>query len=205
MNGIVIQKKKPLPLILVFILIYLPILETWFIDTLWGLQWHSPSMMDLVRNYLVFIKCAAIILGITLLLNYQQSLKGYFSSSLFFNFFIACSYLLAFLQLFFLLIGLLFIANETDRAYKHREQSYDDFVVHVYTYDPGAMGKAYHYFNLKCPRSFGRYQLTLIKKFSWLGEFTFDVKNNRLIINSKSHDGVKTQEIPLSQGAKCAT
>lgn len=48
--------------------------------------------------------------------------------------------------------------------------------------DPGALGKAYHYFYSKCLKPFGRYKLTFIDKFGWLGRFDYDLTDTTLSV-----------------------
>ena len=108
--------------------------------------------------------------------------------------FIAIVWGLALIQFPFLWLGILVEGiMSSDPEYLHKEKQYSDRSIYVNTFDPGAMGKAYHYFYLKCPRSLNRYDLTHIKTTNWMYEFSFDVVENELIIDDKSHGGTITK------------
>jgi hypothetical protein len=79
----------------------------------------------------------------------------------------------------------------------HKEKTFNDQTIYVYTADPGAMGTAQHYFYLKCLRPLNRYELKLIKKTGWIYEFDFEVRKNNLMIIDKSENG-KTHAFDMS-------
>ncbi|KGJ96678.1 hypothetical protein [Thalassotalea sp. ND16A] len=188
-------------LITIIILIYIPLLESLYSSTLWGLNWYSPLVMDKVGNYLLFIKIASIGLGLYLLSINTLQLRNLFSSNLLFSFQKVINFIVGCFQVALLSLGLLFIGIEGDLNKKHREEKFDGFSIYALTSDPGAMGKAYHYFYIKCPKPMGRYGLTLIKKFDWLGKFEFDVSQN--ILSIKTSDG-NVEELDISTLKNCS-
>jgi len=65
------------------------------------------------------------------------------------------------------------------------------------------MGKAYHYFYIKCSKPFGRYKLTEVKKLDWMRKFDFEVKNSELIILPKYLNEAVKDKIDLTKFNLC--
>ena len=95
------------------------------------------------------------------------------------------------IQIPFLCLGILvngFSLSTPD--YIHKQSTFTDRTIYIYTADPGAMGKAYHYAYLNCPLAFGRYELKQIAKLNWMREYTFYIEKNNLIVIDKNSDGL---------------
>lgn len=183
-------KKHPFILFIISVCVYLPFIESWFAGTLWGLHWKSPMFMDQLSNYLIIIKLVLVLLGGILLYKNIREIREKIVNVFARNFFILSCYLLVAVQIPFLLLGLLLEGiSSSNIDYLHKEKTFNDRSIYIYTADPGAMGKAYHYFYLKCQLPFNRYELKLIKKTDWMGEFGFEVQQNNLIVTDKHENG----------------
>jgi hypothetical protein len=80
-------------------------------------------------------------------------------------------------------LGIVFgVILSPDLEYIHKEQSFTDNTIYVYTADPGAFGRAYHYFNLKCPQPYSRYKLISIGKTRWMHDFTMLMEQQELVV-----------------------
>jgi len=187
-------------LISIAILIYLPLLESIYSSTLWGLHWQSPLLMDRVSSYLLFIKTLSVVFGLYLIIKNTNQLKTLIPSKLLYFSQLTINCLVGAIQLLLLTLGILFVGFDGDLKIKHREQSFDNGTLYVLTADPGAMGKAYHYFYLKCSKPFNRYDLTLIKKTDWLGNFEFKKFNDSLVIETTEGEVIT---LNLSENKRC--
>ncbi|WP_175439555.1 hypothetical protein [Alteromonas lipolytica] len=104
-----------------------------------------------------------------------------------FGTFVICSWILVPVQIPMLLLGIMFSGVSMSPAdYVHKEKIFDNTTIYAYTADPGAMGRAYHHFYLKCPRALGRYELIKIAKLNWMGSFEFAVVNDELIVDEEN-------------------
>lgn len=180
------------------ICVYLPLIESWSSGTLWMVNWQSPMFMDQFRNYVRVIKLILVFLGGFLLYKKTGDIRNKIVNRFVRNTFIYSSYLLLAIQATFLLLGVLFsgiFSSSFDSL--HKEKTFNDQTIYVYTADPGAMGTAQHYFYLKCLRPLNRYELKLIKKTGWIYEFDFEVRKNNLMIIDKSENG-KTHAFDMS-------
>lgn len=185
-----VQPKSPILLIVIASCLVLPFLESWFAGTLWGLNWNSPVFMDQLRDHLRIFKLGLITLSIFLLFTKYTVIGNTIQKALYRRAFLIFASVLAIVQVPLLLLGIMFEAiSSSNLDYIHKEKSYAERSIYIYTADPGAMGKAYHYFFLKCPLSFNRYELTEITKTNWMYEYTFEVIDNELIIEDKSENG----------------
>ena len=64
------------------------------------------------------------------------------------------------MQLPFVLLGVMLnIPTSANIEYFHKTLEFNGQQFYVYTADPRAFGKAYHYVYLTCPRPWGRYEL----------------------------------------------
>ena len=94
------------------LLTLVPLLETLSSGTLFGLQWSSPLFMDDLRDALVIIKLGGVFLALYLLMTNHSKIRDVFAIKWRFNAFLTTHYLLALLQVPFLLLGLLFVVAE---------------------------------------------------------------------------------------------
>jgi len=177
----------PSILFVIIACLYLPLFESWFGGTLWGLNWKSPMFMDQLGDQLRLLKLIMVILAIALIIIKSEKIKATISSKMIRNVFIISGYILAVVQLPFLLLGVMFAgASSSELNYLHKEQTFNNRSIYVNTVNPGATGKAYHYFYLKCQLPLNRYELKQIKKMDWMREYSFEVKGNDLIVTDKS-------------------
>ncbi|MBE7214729.1 hypothetical protein IGW68_06090 [Shewanella benthica] len=190
-------------LIIISLLTLVPLLETLSSSTLFGLQWSSPLFMDDLRDALVIIKLGGVFLALYLLITNHSKIRDVFAIKWRFNAFLTTHYLLALLQVPFLLLGLLFVVAEPKNDQFHIEKQFTNYTIYARTVDPGAIGKAYHYFYVKCPKPLGFYQLHLIKKIDWLGEFKLKINQNKLVIRSRNNVRSSTNRLDLSKVKPC--
>ncbi len=181
-------------IVTISLLVLIPLLESFISGSFFGLQWRSPLFMAEVRGVLLFVKTVAILVALSLLLMNHSSIKQYFTSR--WNnrwvsrLFSVTGYLLVLLQLPLLLIGAFFVTNGADNEYLHLEKRLGDDTFYVYTSDPGAMGKAYHHFYLKCSKPLGFYQLHFIETTGWIKSLDFHATDNKLMLISNVRDGI---------------
>lgn len=185
-----IQPKSPILLLVIAACLVLPFLESWFAGTLWGLNWNTPVFMDQLRDHLRVFKLGLVTLSVFLLFTKYTVIGNTIQKAFYRRLFVILASVLAIVQVPLLLLGIMFEGmSSSNLDYIHKEKSYAERSIYVYTADPGAMGKAYHYFYLKCPLPFNRYELTEITKTNWMYEYTFEVIDNELIIEDKSENG----------------
>lgn len=188
----------------IILLLYLPLLESYFGTTLWGLNWHSPETMDRIGNYLLWLKMLCVTIGLLLLIKNRKRLKELGLSTAFNVTIISLSCVVGLVQVLFLSLGIFFSSLlSSDLSDIHKEKLFDEYSIYVYTANPGAMGKAYHYFYIKCPKPFARYGLTQVKKLDWMREFDFEVKNSELLIVPKYLDEAVSQRVDLTKFNQC--
>ncbi len=141
---------------IIILLLYVPFLESYFGSSLWGLNWHSPEVMHRVGNYLRLLKILCVAIGLLLLARSSKRLKGLTSFTTLNSVVIYSSYFIGFVQITLLAIGLFFSSLlSPDLSYIHKEKSFSNYSIYVYTADPGAMGKAYHFFISSVPNLLG--------------------------------------------------
>ena len=146
--------------------------------------------MDQLSNYLRVLKLILVLLGGLLLYRKIEKIREEIGNVFARNFFIYSGYLLVAIQLPLLFLGVMFEGiSSSNLNYLHKEKTFKERSIYVYTADPGAMGKAYHYFYLKCQLPLNRYELKQIKKMGWMYEYSFKVKGNDLIVTDKSKEG----------------
>jgi len=172
------------------IFIYLPFIESCHGGTLWGLNWQSPMLMYQWGDNLRIVKFILVILAIALLSIKRELIRETLKNAVIRNIFIITGYLVAVVQILLLCLGILFEGfSSSDLNYIHKEETFNSRSIYVYTADSGAMGKAYHYFYLKCSLPLNRYELKQIQKMDWIHEYDFDVQGNNLIVIDKSEEG----------------
>lgn len=163
-------------LYLSFALISLLMIETLFLGNSFSLQWHSPKLMYQVSAYLVPVKLALTGLALwwlsgMLLTGWRKYARVVFASLAVIHISMLTWVCLAYLFLDF-----------APQAKQYRLQGN----IAVYTADPGAMGRAYHYFSYVCRNDYGFYQLTPISRLNWLGEFEFTEQHGELVITGSA-------------------
>ncbi|WP_254693683.1 hypothetical protein [Shewanella sp. MEBiC00475] len=192
------NRITPIYILMVIALVYLPFIDSWLSGIFSSLNWQSPILMDQLSDHFRVIKLIFVCLGGLLLYKKSGKIRQKIGSVLSSNCFIYSGYLLILLQVPFLYLGIwLEGASSSDLNYMHKEKTFDDRTIYVYTADPGAMGKAYHYFYLKCRLPFDRYELKIITKMDWMYEYSFEVKDNELVVINKNEQG-KIKGINLS-------
>ncbi|QBG35558.1 hypothetical protein [Litorilituus sediminis] len=182
--------KKPSSVIFIIIVcIYLPFIESGHGRPLWGLNWHSPLLMGQTRETLRFVKLILVTFAVILLFKNIKEIKHTVTSTILRRVFVVLSFSIAVVQIPLLLIGILFDSTPSSAwDYLYKEKQFDEYAIHIHTIDPGAIGRAYHYFYVKCPLPFNRYELRLINSqgIDWMRDYSVDVKASSLIIEESS-------------------
>lgn len=187
-----LKRKK---LIIACLLILLPLLDSLFIPTAFGLQWHNPKTMYLLSAYLIPVKLLLVTSGGCLLASHghphNEQPRAWYAKVFDISFFIVAGIqfiVLAIISALYLVVG--------TQADDYQQQGN----ISVYTSDIGAFGKATHYFSYQCTDENGFYSLTPIVTLDWLGHFTFSEKDRFLIIKHNVHTakGEQIKRIDLS-------
>lgn len=146
--------------------------------------------MDQLRDHLRIFKLVLIAFSIYVLITKYTVISNTIRKALYRRVFVVFASVLAVVQVPLLLLGIMFEGvSSSNLDYIHKEKSYAERSIYVFTADPGAMGKAYHYFYLKCSLPLNRYELTEITKTNWMYEYNFEVVDNELIIEDQSENG----------------
>ncbi|WP_350653696.1 hypothetical protein [Pseudoalteromonas sp. D48-MNA-CIBAN-0056] len=185
------SNNSSLIIFLITACLLLPFLESMHGGALWGLNWHSPRLMDTLSHNLLYIKLVLVITGLILLFTKPKKIKSIIKNKIAQWLFYIILTLVGVIQIPFLCLGILvngFSLSTPD--YIHKQSTFTDRTIYIYTADPGAMGKAYHYAYLNCPLAFGRYELKQIAKLNWMREYTFYIEKNNLIVIDKNSDGL---------------
>lgn len=183
-------KKAPKVIFIITLCLYLPFIESWFFATLWGLNWESPVVMAKLGDKLRLLKLFLVILGVVLLITQYKSIRDTINNTIVKNAFLVSGYLVAAVQIPLLCVSLYFDGISPSKLdYLHKEKTFNDRSIYVYTANPGPAGTAYHYFYLKCRLPLNRYELKLIKKMGWMREYGYEVQGNNLIVADKSEEG----------------
>ncbi|GIU44560.1 hypothetical protein [Shewanella colwelliana] len=171
------------------LLIILPLLHS-VLPGFFGGDFYSPALMNALTIPLLLLKLIAVVAGLYLL----DKRYGIWSLPMTQRWAVsvaaALGYLLAMAQVVLLAMGVfmsLTFAKSGDQ--EQRVKTFGEHTLYMTTADPGAFGKAYHYFYLQCPMSMGRYELKLIEKLDWVGDVDFDLKGNTLLIYLKNGSG----------------
>ena len=185
------SNNSSLIIFLISACLLLPFLESMHGGALWGLNWHSPRLMDKLSHNLLYIKLVLVITGLILLLAKSEKIKSIIKNKIAQWLFFIILTLVGVIQIPFLCLGILFNGSSLSTPdYIHKQSTFNDRTIYIYTADPGAMGKAYHYAYLNCPLLFGRYELKRIAKLNWMREYTFYIEKSNLIVIDKSSDGL---------------
>ncbi|WP_213609963.1 hypothetical protein [Pseudoalteromonas sp.] len=180
-----------LVILLISACLLLPFLESMHGGVLWGLNWHSPRLMDTLSHNLLYIKLVLVITGFILLFVKPEKIKSIIKNKIARWLFFIIFTLVAVVQIPLLCLGIMLNGTSLSRLdYIHKQSTFDDRTIYIYTADPGAMGKAYHYAYLNCPLAFGRYELKQIAKFSWMHQYTFYIEKNNLVVIDKNPSGL---------------
>lgn len=178
-----ITKRFTVVMILIAICLYIPLLDSLFPGTLFGLNWHSPAVMAELGENLRIIKLILIVFSIFLIGCENETIRACITKKFLASTFINLSFIFAILQLPFLGLGIMLDKTSLSNTdYIHKEKAFEQGTIYVYTADPGAMGKAYHYFFLKCDQPLNRYKLKQLIKTDWMKTFDYELNNNQLII-----------------------
>ena len=185
------SNNSSLIIFLISACLLLPFLESMDGGALWGLNWHSPRLMDTLSHNLLYIKLVLVITGLILLFTKPEKIKTKIKNKIACWLFFTIFTLVAVVQIPLLCLGILFNSSSLSTPdYIHKQSMFNDRTIYIYTADPGAMGKAYHYAYLNCPLLFGRYELKRIAKLNWMREYTFYIEKSNLIVIDKSSDGL---------------
>lgn len=185
------SNNSSLIIFLISACLLLPFLESMHGGALWGLNWHSPRLMDKLSHNLLYIKLVLVITGLILLFSKPKKIKSIIKNKIAQWLFFTIFTLVGVIQIPFLCLGILFNGSSLSTPdYIHKQSTFNDRTIYIYTADPGAMGKAYHYAYLNCPLLFGRYELKRIAKLNWMREYTFYIEKSNLIVIDKSSDGL---------------
>lgn len=190
-------EASPRLIILIIFCLYLPFMESLHGATLWGLNWQSPALMDATKGYLKLVKLVMVLVAAYLMAFKYQIMQNTIRHGVLRAVFVISTWMLVVVQIPMLLLGILFgevLSAPAD--YVHREQTFGNDTVYVYTFDPGAMGKAYHYFYIKCPAPLGRYQLNMVSRLNWMRDFSFTLDGEQLLV--KEQDG-ETFEFTITE------
>ena len=185
-------------------LICLPFIESLHGATLWGLNIESPTYMASIRYWLFYLKYLSVFVGCCIaLFSLKQFMLLVKSSWIGLSIWVF-AVILAGLQLFIMFFGAIFNSDALYRLDEvHRQKAFEDRTIYVYTADPGAMGRAYHYFYQMCGLPLNRYELNLIIKTTWLGntfDFSLSKDGNTLRITDASG---KIREASLVKLSSC--
>lgn len=169
-------------------LLVIVIFESMFLGNTFGLKWHSPKLMYQISAYLVPVKIVISIIGLYFLSNLM--LKGWrkYSCILLQCLGVMHIFLLSLVCLFYLLFDFAPLAKQ----FRLKGN------IAVFTADPGAMGRAYHYFSFICHNSLGFYSTTRIDRLDWLGSFEFMEQGDQLLIQHTDHEGDHTKTYSLA-------
>ena len=186
-------------LIIAYLLIILPLLDSLFIPTAFGLQWHNAKTMYLFSAYLIPIKLLLVTIGGFLLVKHYQQ-HHHQPQAQYRKLVDNLIFIVAGIQFIVLAImsGLYLVVGTQADDYQQQGN------ISVYTSDVGALGKATHYFSYQCTDENGFYTLTPIVTLDWLGHFSFIESNDTLIIkhNDYASKGEQTKQIDIS-GISC--
>lgn len=161
----------------------------------------SPLFMNQVQDYLRVFKLMLVVFALFLFnvkyKHVRRSMPMLGGERLFYSF----SNILAAIQLPLLCTGIFFSTVLSVNLEKiHIERNFQRHNIYVYTADPGAFGKAYHHFYVKCELPFKRYKLIEIATIDWIRDLQFGVTDNTLLINS-GYDSEPLQSFDISRSA----
>ncbi|QSX34289.1 hypothetical protein JYB87_03285 [Shewanella avicenniae] len=183
--------------IFLWCLVLLPLLESLYPGTLWGLNWQSPMLTAYVRAYLLLLKLGMLFIVGTVLLALYPYLKPKLKRPI-----IPVSVLtgLCLMQLPFVLLGVMLnLPSAGYLEHFHNEFSLDGQPFYVYTADPGAFGTAYHYVYRVCPRPLGRYELKELGRLDWMGDIQFHLEGSEFVATGESSpDKPREQRLSLA-------
>ncbi|WP_284296670.1 hypothetical protein [Thalassotalea loyana] len=185
-------------------LICLPFIESIHGATLWGLNFESPTFMANVRYWLFYFKYLSVFIGFCIALYSLEQFEELVKSSFGGKSIWGLALLLSGLQMFVMFFGVMLNSDSLHRLDKvHRQKAFEDSTIYVYTADPGAMGRAYHYFYQMCDLPLNRYELNLIIKTAWLGNtFDFSLSKDGNTLRITDAEG-KIREASLAKLSSC--
>ncbi|MCH1923889.1 hypothetical protein L9G74_05025 [Shewanella sp. C32] len=108
------------------------------------------------------------------------------------------------MQLPLVLLGaMLNMPTSANIEYIHKELVLNGQQFYVYTADPGAIGKAYHYVYLTCPRPWGRYELRSLGRVDWMLKPQFELQGDELVMTGERYPNPNVQERLSLAGHSC--
>lgn len=177
-------------LILPFLLILLPLIDSLFIPQTFGIQWHSPKLMYQIGVALMIVKLTMVAIGLWLLLKAKRLYMEASKSTRIVKFSV---FLLGGLQVVIMTaICFWYLVAGTQAKYFMLQDN-----IAVFTADYGVFAPVHHEFSFICFDANGFYHMQPIAQLPWLGTFTFTSQDSRLIIQHKNQSGANTQEISL--------
>ncbi|MBQ4833615.1 hypothetical protein J8L70_10220 [Pseudoalteromonas sp. MMG010] len=184
-----IKQKNLTITICIIALLILPLIETMSNGTLWGINLISPSFMAQVSGYLLIIKLVFVSLGLVGLALKAQTINAVIKARYLRVMFYLCAGFIGIVQIVFISLGaLLNPLFSSSVGYIHKQFNIEGRTFYVYTADPGAMGRAYHYVYLQCPLALSRYELKTIAKVGWMKDYSLEIHNNNLTIHHSQSD-----------------
>lgn len=185
--------------IVLWCLVLLPLVESLSVDTLWGLNWHSPMRMEWIHRYLIVLKLlfvlSAIFLALLLYLFPKFTTQLRYSTLM-----IVSVCLVSVVQLPMLGMGVTFAANASTAG---QELKLDRQQFYVHTVDPGAMGKTYYNVYLECPKPWGRYELRSLGRVDWMLKPQFELQGDELVMTGERYPNPNVQERLSLAGHSC--
>lgn len=168
------------------LLILLPLIDSLFVPTAFGLQYHSEKAMYLLSAYFIPVKLILVIAGGLILASFAKSQIEFSEPVKWYDkLYSLILFGLALIQFaLFLIICTWYVVVGT-QAGDYLQQGH----ISVYTSDVGTLGEATHYFSYQCTDQNGFYTLTPIVTLDWLGHFSFKVKENTLVIKHNDYAG----------------
>lgn len=173
-------------LLIASLLILLPLIDSLFIATAFGLQYQNPRAMYLLSAYLIPVKLVLVVGGGLILASFAKAQIQFAEPVKWYSkLYSLILFGLAIIQFaLFLIICALYTVVGT-QAEDYLQQGH----ISVHTSDVGTLGEATHYFSYQCTDENGFYTLTPIATLDWLGHFSFEVKENTLVITHNDYAG----------------
>ena len=188
------MKNKSLLISTLFI--FLPLIDSLFVPQVFGIQWHSPKMMYQIGVYLMFIKLLMVIAGIFILLKHERLL---YQDTKPIRLIRLLSFIFAGLQVVIMASVCFWYLVAGTQAKHFKQQQH----INVFTADYGVFADVYHHFTYLCYDKQGFYHQEPIASLQWLGEFSFTVNQDELIIHHEDSLGEHSKHISL-QGFNCS-
>jgi hypothetical protein len=174
------------------VLLTVLLIETILLGNTFGLQWHSPKLMYQISAYLLPLKLLLTALTLYFLIRVRLTAWRKYLRYLLVPLGVLHIVILSLVCLAYLLFDFAPLTNQY--------QSQGNIA--VFTANPGAMGKAYHYFSYICHSPLDFYTLEPITRLNWLGKFEFSEQAAELIIQHTDNVGDHETRVSLA-GYSC--